>query len=192
MTNFIRNIVRKTGFDLVRYPYRDRASEFAYNQMLEAQNIDLIFDIGANVGQYATETYEMGFAGTIVSFEPMSKEYATLLQTKKDSGIKDWIVAPQAAIGNLDGEIVINISANSVSSSIMDLTDYTKQNAAPAKYIGSEKVPVHKLNTVGPNYIKDFNNPFIKLDVQGYEEDALKVQKELWIWLKECIWNFLW
>ena len=69
-----------------------------------------------------------GYTERIISFEPMSVEYTQLLgQSSQDS---KWDVAPRMAIGNIDGEVDINIAGNSGSSSILAMLDLHRQ-AAP-------------------------------------------------------------
>jgi FkbM family methyltransferase len=171
MANWIRKLVRAAGFDVVRFPYANIPTMNDYIRLLRHNRIDLIFDIGANIGQYAQETFALGYTGTIVSFEPMSKEHAIL--TRNSSGKKNWIVAPRMAVGDADGEITINISQNSVSSSVLQLTDYTRSVAASAQYVASEKVRLARLSSVFDEFARGATNVFVKMDVQGFEEQVL-------------------
>ena len=43
-------------------------------KLFEHYNIDLVFDIGANVGQYATGIMDAGYKHKVVSFEPLYAE----------------------------------------------------------------------------------------------------------------------
>ena len=43
-------------------------------------NIDLVLDVGANQGQFASEIRRSGYTGNIVSFEPLSKAHSKLLK----------------------------------------------------------------------------------------------------------------
>jgi FkbM family methyltransferase len=172
VVNIIRKIIRPLGVDLVRYPYRLSSTNEDYNRLLANNNIDLIFDVGANIGQYASETLKYGYSGKIISFEPMSKEHAILLEKSKDH--PQWKVASQMAIGNEDGFIEINISENSESSSILDLKDYTLANSPTTKFVGKEKVRISKVDSIYDQYAEGAKNVFLKIDVQGYEEHVLK------------------
>ncbi len=73
----IKKLSRSLGVDLKRYNVQ--TSEAAKMQRLLAyHNIDLVFDVGTNIGQYAKLLRELGYSGRIVSFEPRSSAYSQL------------------------------------------------------------------------------------------------------------------
>ena len=146
-------------------------------KLLKYYNINKIFDIGANTGQYAETLFNNGYTGKIVSFEPFSKAYNTLLLKKNKN--KQWIIAERCAIGEEDKEIFINISKNLVSSSILPILDSHLKYAPESQYFDTEKVPMFKLDTVYPKYIEKDDIIFIKLDVQGYEKFVLMGSEKL-------------
>src|SRR5688500_3901893 len=47
-------------------------------RLFDGHEIDLLFDVGANVGQYATEMRDLGYTGWIVSYEPLSSAFREL------------------------------------------------------------------------------------------------------------------
>jgi FkbM family methyltransferase len=94
--------------------------------------IDTLLDIGANAGQYASSMRELGYAHKIISFEPLSSAYGKL--KRKAKGDDNWFVNNHA-LGDKDGKAVINVSGNSVSSSILDLLPKHIESAADSKYI---------------------------------------------------------
>ncbi|MDJ0524424.1 MAG: FkbM family methyltransferase [Microcystis sp. M53600_WE12] len=84
-------------------------------------SVDLVFDVGANIGQYAKLLRELGYSGRLVSLEPLSSAYSRLKAISKKDQL--WEIAPQTAIGNQEGEIIINIAGNSYSSSALPMLD---------------------------------------------------------------------
>lgn len=151
-------------------------------QALKAHNINVVFDVGANVGQFASELRMYGYTGKIISFEPLPQAYKTLAKrAQKDA---DWIVHPRCAVGAKIDEIEINVAANSVSSSILPMLN-THENAAPqSKYTHKESVSLITLDSIYNQYCKLEDNVFLKVDTQGYEwavldgaEQALKQSK---------------
>jgi FkbM family methyltransferase len=141
-------------------------------RLLEHYNIDLVFDIGANKGQYATGIMDAGYTNKIVSFEPLTSAYSVVeLQSKK---YDNWTVAQRCAIGAKKEEIEINISANSVSSTLLNMLDTHIDGAPESKIIGKEKVQVFPLDEIGLRYTQSSKNIFLKIDVQGFEQEVLK------------------
>lgn len=134
-------------------------------------DIDLVIDIGANEGQFAQEIRTGGYAGQIISVEPMSAAHARLMHASKTD--KRWHVHPRCAVGNGDGEIELNIAGNSVSSSVLPMLA-AHSNAAPeSAYQGRETVPLATLDLIVQKYIEHANSLFLKIDTQGYEWQVL-------------------
>src|SRR5262245_42805297 len=69
--------------------------------------IDLILDVGANKGQFASEIRHCGYPGRIVSFEPLSQVHGQLLQAS--AGDSMWEAYPRCALGDHNGGVEINI-----------------------------------------------------------------------------------
>jgi FkbM family methyltransferase len=134
-------------------------------------NIDLVLDVGANKGQFATEIRSCGYVGHIVSFEPLSSVYSTLKRLC-DADDK-WQVHSRCALGDHIGEVEINIAGNSASSSLLPMLDSHLSAAPHTAYIGKETVPLLTLDSIAPNYIAKFQNPFLKIDTQGFEWTVL-------------------
>lgn len=167
----IKKLFRKLGFDLIRYnsvsSYNARILEF-----FSTYKIDTVLDVGANIGQYALWLRECGYRHRIISFEPLSEAYSHLLINSKND--PNWIIAPRMAIGNEEGKKSINISGNSVSSSILKMTNTHIKGAPESVYISSEEVYINKLDNIWGTFLKNKNNIFIKIDVQGYESQVLE------------------
>jgi FkbM family methyltransferase len=168
----IKKLSRSLGIDLKRYNVQ--TSEAArMQQLLDYHKIDLVLDVGANVGQYAKSLRDLGYSGRIVSFEPLSSAYSQLKTASKKDPL--WEIAPQTAIGNQEGEIIINIAGNSQSSSALPMLDAHVQSAPESAYSGSETVKLSRLDTLAKDYIKsETKSIFLKIDVQGLEKQVLE------------------
>jgi FkbM family methyltransferase len=130
-----------------------------------------VFDIGANEGQFAREIREHGYSRKIISFEPLTSARKALLSfASHDPG---WQVHEQSAIGDKDGEIEIHIAGNSVSSSVLPMLESHSSAAVGSTYVGSERVPIFKLDSIANPYLDKNSNLFIKIDTQGYEWQVL-------------------
>lgn len=161
------------GFGILIRKYNPATSEELRRiKLLEHYNIDLVFDIGANKGQYAMGIMDAGYKGRIVSFEPLSSAYGII--GKESIKYSNWSLAPRCAIGSKKEEIEINISANSVSSTLLNMLDSHIEGAPESRIIGKEKVHVFSLDEIGPGFTSNSKNIFLKIDVQGFEQEVLK------------------
>lgn len=168
----IKKLAKSLGIDLKRYNVQ--TSEAAkMHRLLAYHNIDLVFDVGANIGQYAKLLRELGYSGRIVSFEPLLIAYSQLKVVSEKDPL--WEIAPQTAIGNQEGEIIINIAGNSQSSSALPMLDAHLESAPESAYSGSETVKLSRLDTLAKDYIKsETKSIFLKIDVQGLEKQVLE------------------
>src|SRR6218665_1969794 len=148
------------------------SEELRRTRLFEHYNIDLVFDIGANKGQYATGIMDAGYRNKIVSFEPLTSAYSVISAASRK--YPNWTIAQRCAIGSKNEEIEINISANSVSSTLLNMLDTHIDGAPESKIIGKEKVHVYPLDEIAPQYIGSSKHIFLKIDVQGFEQEVLK------------------
>jgi len=167
-----KRFLRKVGYDVNKYVAEDYSHRPAERrlQLLQHFNINLVFDIGANTGQYASELRKMGYSGKIISFEPLSSAYKQLRALAKDDTL--WETT-QSALGDFDGATEINIAANSQSSSILEMLPAHIQAAPNASYIGKEEIVISRLDTILEAFMEETENLFIKIDAQGYEKKIL-------------------
>jgi FkbM family methyltransferase len=140
--------------------------------MLTSQRVDLILDVGANIGQYGRELRShVGYRGRIVSFEPMRRAHATLTRVASRDGL--WDVASRAAIGAENGSTTINVAANSQSSSLLPMLDAHASAFPESRYTETESVPIRRLDSIAREYLLGKPVPFLKIDTQGYEREVL-------------------
>jgi FkbM family methyltransferase len=166
----IKQLLHAIGIEAHRY--HPSASPLArLMTSLDAFEIDLVFDIGANEGQFAMELREGGYKSRIISFEPLEKPFDKLsVLSRNDSA---WSVHPRCAVGDILGAIDINISENSVSSSILPMLTSHIKAAPQSSYIGHERVPLITVDSVAKGYLREARAPLLKIDTQGYEWQVL-------------------
>lgn len=167
----IRNSFRKLGLDIHRYVPPVPPPPSPIISSLRKFGIDLILDVGANTGQFVSEIRRGGYAGNIVSFEPLSEAHGKLLQAS--NGDAKWDIYPRCALGDRNGEVEINIAGNSQSSSILPMLESHRSAAPESAYQGKELVPIKTLDAVAGQYLKNAHAPFLKIDTQGFEWQVL-------------------
>ena len=169
-------MLHRVGFELRRFSV-EQSENARFISMLRTHNVNLIFDVGANAGQFGVLLREIGFDGNIISFEPLSDAREILLNISKNDPL--WQIALQTAIGEENGEIEIQIAGNSQSSSVLDMLDTHVRAAPDSKYIGKEKVALRTLDSIAPDYMDSNSIAFIKIDTQGYETQVMNGAKKL-------------
>ena len=112
-------------------------------RILKNFKIDFVLDIGANTGQFAEKIKEFGFQKDILSFEPMSEAYKKLL--KKSKKYENWQIFNKG-FGQNPGKQNLNISKNSVSSSILNQNKYGLKFEPNSKYVAKEIIDLITLN----------------------------------------------
>ena len=140
--------------------------------MLAAHAADLVIDVGANTGGYATSLRSAGFGGRILSFEPLMAAHAALAAASRTDA--NWAIADRMALGDRDGSVSINVAGNSASSSIREMLEAHRSAAPESAYVGREDVDVRRLDGVRHPFLDSSVRPFLKIDTQGYEAEVLE------------------
>ena len=163
----ISGVLIKMGFPVLRYLKPDLLRRI---KLMNHHQIDLLFDIGANTGQYGELMRTIKYKGDIVSFEPLNDAYEKL--KKASEGDPKWAVN-HFALGNSNDKSVINIAGNSASSSILEMKAIHVETLPESKYIQQQEIEVKKVNDVFDLFYKEGNKVMLKIDTQGYEKHVI-------------------
>lgn len=168
-----RRIGKSTGLHLRLKRFTPSASEEMRNAMLcRHMGITHVIDIGANTGQFAESLYDFGYNGVVISFEPVGAVYEALM--KRSMPYPNWQVAERCAIGNAEGEIEINVSDDTVFSSILQIRDSYVAHNRKSMIVRQEKAPIHRLDSIIDQYIPERGaRILLKIDTQGYEKEVI-------------------
>lgn len=148
-----------------------RVSRWPLMTYLRDFEIDCVFDVGANVGQYASELREFGFQGRIESFEPLPTVLPALhTKAQKDT---NWNVH-EYALGSENSRSSIHISANSPSSSFLSLDEKLDAGNLNLTDVGTAEVEIRKLDSVFGDLRQNSRNFFLKVDTQGFERHVIE------------------
>lgn len=140
--------------------------------VLRSMGVDLVLDVGANIGQFATRLREHGYTGRIVSFEPVPRLADRLRERAK--GDPDWLVYG-CALGSEDGTAEINASPGTMSS-LLEPNEFGKEWAAELTDVHTEVIPVRRLDSMWEEITAGTANPrvYMKLDTQGFDLEAFE------------------
>jgi FkbM family methyltransferase len=163
----LRPALRRLGVDVVAYD--PSASALARRMRLfQHHGIDLVFDVGANAGQYAAALREAGFEGAIVSFEPLAEAFARLQD--RAAGDRLWRCV-NVAISDRSGRARFHVDdADGQCSSFLEMLPALKQALEPRNWHHSvREVEAVTLDDVVARFAKPATTLYVKMDVQGYE-----------------------
>ena len=160
--------MRQCGYEVLRYEKAHSAQEMIA-ELIRQRRINLVLDVGANLGQFAHGLRAASYRGRIVSFEPIASVHKQLSQAAE--GDPEWMVSDRMAIGAADGSIEINIAANSESSSVLSMLPSHTEAVPQSKYVSTEQVPLRPLDKVCE--LSPTDRVLLKIDVQGFEREVL-------------------
>ena len=163
-------VLRRLGVDVVRYT-PERFPDLRRIEAIRARRIDLVFDVGASVGQWARLVRRSGYTGRLVSFEPLDGAFAEL---RRAADADPFWEARQVALSDTDGGATINIAGNSWSSSLLPMAPLHAQSAPESEYVGTQLVTTVRLDTLRGDLIDPADRIYMKLDVQGLELPVLR------------------
>ncbi|HEY8332390.1 MAG TPA: FkbM family methyltransferase [Tardiphaga sp.] len=160
MKHFLKLAAKRVGFTVTRAP--------DLLDFLTSRSINIVYDVGANKGQFAKELRFSGYRGRIISFEPIPSVFAEL--EKQLSGDSAW-EGHCAALGTVRSKGTINVSENTVFSSILSQTPYAEKFDPSAKVARIEEIDIIAFDDVY-RHTPD-TRAFLKIDTQGFERQVL-------------------
>jgi FkbM family methyltransferase len=149
-------------------PLRSLAA--ARRDLFERRAIDLVIDVGANAGQYGLALRDEGFAGRLVSLEPVAEAYEVLRRIAQTDGA--W-TALRLAASDADGEVTLHVTEDTRSTSVL---------ARNQRFAGKpgwgprtdERAPARRLDGLADELIRAGERPYLKVDVQGFERQVVE------------------
>ena len=137
---------------------------------------DAVLDVGANVGQWAHRVRSCGWAGRLISFEPLPTAIPELQELAERDPL--WEVVPVAS-GSVDGSALLNIAEQGgAASSLYEIHGETQRLAPNAKSSSRVSIPIRRLDTSAT--VSSHDRLFLKMDVQGHELEVLRGAERLY------------
>jgi len=173
LKSVIQKAVRSVGIHVGRYPPVDSLA-YHLRVLLRELAIDCVIDVGAHQGEFAGSLRELGYAGKIISFEPVRTSFEIL--TKARASDKHWR-GQNIALGAEDGSLEMNIYAGSVFNSFLKpTTNGTARFRDNTQIVRVEKVPVRRLEAVIDEILaaRPGAKIFLKMDTQGFDLQVVR------------------
>jgi FkbM family methyltransferase len=165
--NFLPN---RFGLELVRSGSAWQLIESEYlRRFLSAFQIDCVFDVGANVGQYVEQLRHAGFRGLIISFEPNPDAVSKLREAARRE--PRWLVK-EVALDSESRIVNFNVMKRSTFSSLGDPDNSRTSAFAELNSIERQiSITTQTLSDIFPALQAEFgfSRPFLKMDTQGHD-----------------------
>jgi FkbM family methyltransferase len=147
--------------------------QFHLAELLKKLRINCVFDVGANVGQYALMLRRNRYRGYIFSFEPVTTTFASLQEAAR--GDEKWKPF-KVALGASPGVAQINVTSLSALNSFRRPGQLWNQILPNISVVDKENVDVRTLDDVFPELTTGIEQcrPFLKLDTQGFDLEVVK------------------
>lgn len=166
----LSTVLHRFGLDLVHSLGEGHLLRQAVHIMKE-RHVAVVFDVGANSGQWARTIRSLGYRGNIVSYEPLSDAYRALhAQARRDGS---W-TAINVALGEYPQSAVIHVAGNSQSSSMLEMLPVHREASPQSVYVRDETVRMETLAMAVTAHAPGNDPIFVKIDAQGYEGRVLK------------------
>ncbi len=150
-------------------------------RLMDHLNVDCVFDIGANEGQYAVSLRKKAlFEGFIFSFEPDPKVAALARAKATAMGDQKWIVF-DIAVSDTDGTTTFNLAHDSQGSSLSTPSaEAMKRDFDWIKIENTITVQCERLSVVFDRLKSQygFSRPFLKMDTQGFDVNIVRGSPE--------------
>lgn len=172
MKAFAQRWIERAGYRVYRERARDLANplpvELAAHRailraVLEAKAVTTVLDVGAHTGGYGALLRELGYAGEIVSFEPVAASFAAL-EARLDPGWR----AHRLALGREPGTLRLNVARESNFTSVHAPSAFSVERFGGSAVDHVEEVEVARLDAVASG-----ERILLKTDTQGYDLEVL-------------------
>lgn len=161
----LKYALRKSGVEISSYRWT-----VARRRRLLISDLDLMVDVGANIGQYVDEVRRSGWAGEFISYEPLAAPFETLRHKASADG--HWS-ARRYAVGGEAGELALNVSEKSVFSSALPTLARGMKVYDGMGVARIERCRMEPLDSLLAPHLEAGRRVGVKVDVQGFERDVL-------------------
>lgn len=176
---FIRNLFRILGLE-VRFRSLKSSFDLRLRHFIKIYEIDNVYDIGANKGQFLKQILSFNFKGKVNCYEPIPSAARCLIDfTKQNANVRVF----NFALSNSQGRQKFYITTDLASSSLLESSQIVDYSSGRASIIDEIEVVVHRLDDL-KHIFGDGERNFMKIDVQGSELAVLEGAR---LTLKNCV-----
>jgi FkbM family methyltransferase len=165
--DILRRALHRVGVDIIPYDGRRFVARRRID-VIRTAGVSIVLDAGAGGGQFVSWLRGEGYEGRIVSFEPVTEAFEKL--QRRTTGDPS-LTRVNVALGERDGEAVVNVADNLWSSSLLPMKPEHEAAAPASAYVGQESVRLARLDSL--DVLRPDDRAYLKIDVQGAEGAVL-------------------
>jgi FkbM family methyltransferase len=136
-------------------------------KLLAQRRIELVFDIGAGTGGFATGLRNIGYGGRIISFEPCRSRYSHLHMSALEDSTWETV---QCALGDHEGIIQMGNHNEIKNHDTANVNICSKATAVESPERNEqEDVVVSRISTLLPAFSGLQEKVFVRINVPGAE-----------------------
>jgi FkbM family methyltransferase len=171
--DFVKTCAEKVGVSISFLP-PPFSFERHLRDYLHQMGINVVLDVGAFTGTYATRLRKLGYEGQIISFEPVPNSYAQMQE--KMQGDPLWKAMP-VGLSDSTGETLINTYSDGHFNSLLNLRNQSEEvyGMDPS---GRSQTPIvlRRLDEILDELIAPISSPkiFLKIDTQGHDVSVMR------------------
>ena len=171
----VKSSLRSLGYTLLDLSKNNDLRVFLAGHLksvFETLRINCVIDIGANVGDYGRMLRQFGYAGRIVSIEPVRAAFERLQEAA--AGDRDWVTL-RFACGSREEDRSINLFSLDVLNSLLQPSEHFRM-IDPEGVQTTERVTVRRLDSIFDEALRSIEGPrvFLKTDTQGFDLEVLR------------------
>ena len=181
ITKIIKLILNKYGFRIVHNSIKD--FNFALEKIFKIYDIQIVFDIGSNIGQFSKKILNLNYKNKIVLIEPINKTFLALKNNFKNKNNLEFL---NIGIGVETSKLKMYKSARDGDmNSLLKINNVGTNLVKNAVITSEEEVKIIDVNEFLKNY--KLENILFKIDIEGYDFKVLKHIKKEYLQQITCI-----
>jgi FkbM family methyltransferase len=163
----LERLIRSFGWEVRRLDPDIGLDTFLWF-MLPHLGVNVVLDVGARHGEFASILRQLGYTGRIVSFEPV---HANMLELRRRMGSDPQWQGFQLALGSAAGLLPINVTMGSGFSSFRASSAYGREQFTEMTVMQRQDVQVQRLDQLFSELVKGVAEPrvYLKMDTQGWD-----------------------
>ena len=168
-------LVVQDGIDFRSMAHHERLHYIEFRPYLNFKKDVVVYDIGANVGEFARFFARFPWVSTIYCFEPVKSVFQDLVKrTEEIPGVRSFPIA----LGDRNGLRQMNVNDFDPSSSLLPMDSIHVEEFPESGNMHEEEVQMMTLREA-VNALGLAPPDFIKMDVQGFEDRVIRGGEEI-------------